>query len=98
MEGVGGCLGADLPFDGSHWKSEGKARGLGANPPAAGDRRVLGGRSSQRWGDFCNFLIKITHFYAYFSQNRYFKVITHQLKAFKISLNILNGINEIQVL
>jgi len=34
-------------------------------------------------GDFCNFLTKLTHFYAYFGQNSYFKVIIHQLKAFK---------------
>jgi len=49
-------------------------------------------------GDFCNFSIKIAHFYAYFGRNSYFKAITHQLKAFKISLNILNRINEVQVL
>jgi len=34
-------------------------------------------------GDFCNFSIKITHFYAYFGQNSYFKATTHQLKAFE---------------
>jgi len=49
-------------------------------------------------GDFCNFSIKITHFYAYFGQNSYFKAITHQLKSFKINLNVLNRINEIQIL
>jgi len=32
-------------------------------------------------GDFCNFSINITHFYAYLGQNNYFKVITHQLKS-----------------
>jgi len=31
------------------------------------------------------FSIKITHFNAYFGQNSYFKAITRQLKAFKIS-------------
>jgi len=49
-------------------------------------------------GDFCNFSIKITNFYADFGQNSYFKAITYQLKAFKISLNVLNRINEVQVL
>jgi len=34
-------------------------------------------------GDFCNFLIKITQFYAYFGQKIYFKAITHQFKAFE---------------
>jgi len=32
--------------------------------------------------DFCNFSTKITHFYAKFGQNSYFKAIT-QLKASK---------------
>jgi len=27
-------------------------------------------------GDFCNISIKITHFYAYFGQNSYFKAIS----------------------
>jgi len=49
-------------------------------------------------GDFCKFSMKITHFYAYFNQNSYFKAITHQLIAFKTSLNILNRMNEVQVL
>jgi len=30
------------------------------------------------------------YFYTYFGQNSYFKAITHQLKALKISLNTLN--------
>jgi len=34
-------------------------------------------------GDFCNFSIKITHFYTCFGQNGYFKAINHKLKAFK---------------
>jgi len=44
-------------------------------------------------GDFCNFS-KISVFLCrlYFGQNRYFTAITHQLKAFKISLNVLNRI------
>jgi len=35
--------------------------------------------------DFCKFLIKIMHFYAYFSQNNCLKQysVTHQLKAFE---------------
>jgi len=49
-------------------------------------------------GRFLQLLNKNNTFYAYFGQNSYFKVITHQLKAFKISLNVLNRINEIQVL
>jgi len=42
------------------------------------------GKPSGVWalGDFCNFSVKITHFYAHFGQNSYFKAITHQLKAF----------------
>jgi len=48
---------------------------------AAGGKEVWGAKSPAL-GDFCNFLIKTTHFYAYFGQNSYFKAITHQLKAF----------------
>jgi len=33
---------------------------------------------------------------AYFGQNSYFKAIIHQFKVFKISLNVLNRINEVQ--
>jgi len=62
----------------------GVGEGLGAEPPPL--------------GDFCNFSIKITRFYAYFGQNNYFEGMTHQLKAFKISLNVLNRINEVKVL
>jgi len=57
-----------------------------------------GGWASQTLGNFCNFSIMITQFYAYFGQNSCFKAIIHQLKAFKISLNVLNRINEVQVL
>jgi len=67
--------------------------------------RGSGGRAPSRQrpmgvalGDFCNSSIKITLFYVYFVQNSYFKAITHQFKAFKISLNVLNRINEVQVL
>jgi len=45
--------------------------GLGASPPEA--RRS--GNGAPALGDFCNFLIKITYFYAYFGQNTYFKAI-----------------------
>jgi len=38
----------------------------------------------------------ITHIYSYFGRNSSFKAITHQLKAFKISLNVPNWINEVQ--
>jgi len=71
---------------------------LGDSPPEA--RRSGNGAPAlgDFCGDFCNFLIKITYFYAYFGQNRYFKAIIHQLKAFKISLNVLNSINKLQVL
>jgi len=46
-------------------------------------------------GDFYNFSIKIIPFYAHFGQNSYFKATSYQLKAFKTSLNVLNGINEV---
>jgi len=72
-------------------------RGSGGGAPAAGGhfRRGFGDKASNRrrqgdlgaeppaLGDFCNFSIKITYFYAYFGQNSYFKAITYQLKAFK---------------
>jgi len=59
------------------WGQFGKARGMGAKPPAL--------------GNFCNFSIKITQLYAYFGQNRFFKTITYQLKAFENhGLNVLN--------
>jgi len=45
--------------------------------------RGRAGRKVPALGDFCNFSIKITHFYAYFGQNGYFKAIIHQLKAFE---------------
>jgi len=48
-------------------------------------------------GNFYNFSIKVTHFYAYFDQNSYFKAVTHQ-NHLESSLNVLNSINEIQVL
>jgi len=49
-------------------------------------------------GRFLQFLNKKkTHFYAYFGQNSYFKAITHQLKALKISLDVLNRVNDVQV-
>jgi len=41
-------------------------------------------------GEFLQFFNKKTNFFAYFGQNRYFKAIAHQLKAPKISLNVLN--------
>jgi len=41
------------------------------------------GEKPSALGDFCNFSTKLTHFYAYFGQNSYFKAITHQLKAFE---------------
>jgi len=55
---------------------------LGAKPPAL--------------GDFCKFSIKITHFYAYFDQNNYFKAITHQINHLESSLNVLSSINKVQ--
>jgi len=66
--------------------------GLGGSPPEE--------RGSAALGNFCNFSIKKKKnvFKAYFGQKRYFKAITHQLKAFKISLNVLSRINEVQVL
>jgi len=67
-------IGGEPPAAEGHWGSGGKQGGLGEESPAL--------------GDFCNFSIKRTHFYAYFGQNSYFKAITHQLKAFKINLNV----------
>jgi len=77
--------------------------GLGAKPPAAGGwclgakpqlpktRGFKGGALSV--GRFLQFFNKITHFYAYFSQNNCLKAITHQLKAFeKQSINVLNRV------
>jgi len=78
----------------SQWVVDG---GLGADFPAAGDHSESGAKSPAL-GDFCNFPIKITLFYAYFGQITYFKVVSHQFKSFKISLNVLNRINEEQVL
>jgi len=49
------------------WRSQDFSMGGGGGAPSA--------------GQFCNFLIKITHFYAFFGQNSYLKIITHQLKA-----------------
>jgi len=43
--------------------------GVGAKPPAL--------------GDFCNFSLKITHFYAYVGLSNYFKSIDYQLKIFE---------------
>jgi len=57
--------------------------GLGDSPPEA--RGYGTGPSAV---DFCNFLIKIVYFYAYFGQNRYFKAITHQLKEFPPAFRI----------
>jgi len=71
--------------------------GLGAESPAAEAIGCLEAKPPAL-GDFCNFSIKITLFYAYFGLNSYFKAITRQFKAFKISLNVLNRINEVQVL
>jgi len=72
------------------------ARVMGAkpHPPKAG----CSGALPPSLGDFCNYSIKITHFYTYFGQNSYFKAITRQLKGLKISLNALNRINEVQLL
>jgi len=58
-------------------------RRLGIKLPAAGSKR-----SGAKPPALGNFSIKITYFYAYFCQNSYFKAISHQLKAFKISLNV----------
>jgi len=63
--GFGGGLGSEPPAVGGHWGSGGFA---------AGGKEVWE-RGIPELGDFCNFLIKITYFYAYFGQNRYFKAI-----------------------
>jgi len=49
-------------------------------------------------GRFLQFFNKNNAFNAYFGRNSYYKATTHQLKAFKSSLNELNRINEVQVL
>jgi len=55
---------------GSRAPSRWRQRGLGTKPPSL--------------GNFCNFSIKMTHFYAYLMvKYSYFKAITHQLKAFE---------------
>jgi len=33
--------------------------------------------------NFCNFSTKLTHYYAHFGQNSYFKATTQQLNAFE---------------
>jgi len=48
------------------------------------------GAESLALGDFCNFSIKMTDFMHISAKNSYFKAITHQLKVFKINLNVLN--------
>jgi len=49
--------------------------GLGQNSQPLEARGSGGGASTL--GGFCNFSIKITHFYAYFGQNSYFKAINN---------------------
>jgi len=61
--------------------------GVGGGTPAGGGVGGGGGGAPPALGDFCTFVIKITYFYAYFGQNKYFKATTHLLKAFKISPN-----------
>jgi len=78
-------LGAEPPAAGGHW-------GLEAKPPNAGGKG-LWGAELPALGYFCNYSIKSTHFYAYFSQNRYFKTIT-SIKNVKISLNVISRTNE----
>jgi len=100
MRGFGGGLGAEPPAAGGHLGSGGEAQppengGLRQSPQPP-EARGLEAELSDT-GRFLHFF-KITHFYAYFGQNSYFKAITHQLKEFKISLNVLNRKNEDQVL
>jgi len=66
-------------------------RGLKVEPPAA---------RAHSTRQFLQFFNKSNTFLGIFRPNNYFKAISHQLKAFKISLNIpvLNKINEVQVL
>jgi len=68
----------------------------GQNRMAKSPPKAIGGAAALV--DFCNFSTKITHFYAYFGQNIYFKAITHQLKAFEKQFKVLNGINEVEFL
>jgi len=74
-------------------------RGFEGRDPADGGILGSGDKARAALGDFCNFSIKITHFYAYFRQNSYFKAITHQLKAIeKQSKRTKYRINEVHVL
>jgi len=95
----GGVWGAKLLAAKGHWGSGGEAslhwrlrvwRQSSQLPEVKGS-----GDGASSAGRFFNFLIKITHFYENFGQNSYFKAITHQLKAFKITLNVLNRIHEV---
>jgi len=56
---------------------------LGVKTPASKGKGGLAGGKAPALGEFCNFSIKITHFYAYFGLNSYFKAVNHQLKAFE---------------
>jgi len=77
----------DSPASRGYWKSKGpggkapsrrRQEGRGAEPPAL--------------GEFCNFSINITHF-MHISAKLVNLKNTLQLKAFKISLNVLNRID-----
>jgi len=64
VSGVPGIVNGEM-CSRSHW-------GSGKKAPAAGVKRVWG-QSPSALGDFFNFSIKFTHFYAYFRQNSYLK-------------------------
>jgi len=62
--------------------------GGGLQPPEAIEvLKLPAAKSKGVWppalGNFCNFSIKVTHFYTRFGQNSYFKAETHQLIAFE---------------
>jgi len=68
-----------------------------SNPQPPEERESGGGSPSA--GRFLQFFNKNNAFLCiYFGQNSYFKATAHQLEAFKISLNVLHRINEVQVL
>jgi len=79
------------------YKQQLKVRGYTTHQWRNQDFSMVGGWA-QSSGQFLQFFNKNNAFYAYFVQNTCFKAIIHQSKAFKISLNVINWINEVQVL
>jgi len=85
-------LGSDIAKN-SQWRV---LAGIWEQSPQPPEARGSGGETLSA-GQFGNFLMKITHFYAYLGQNNILKQ-THQLKAFEKQSKRTNRINEVQVL